>query len=94
MAVDEIAMQEIGAAICLAITLASAVSCLLIQIAMVAGINSKVGPGQRLSWLSRDQLRISREHRRHFPQSRLRTAFAISLSMAMAGGIGFAFCLG
>jgi hypothetical protein len=91
--VDEIAMQEIGAAICLAIILASAISCLLIQIAMVSRINGKVGPDERLSWLSRDQLRILKEHRHYFPHSRLGTALMVLFAVAILGVLGFALCL-
>ena len=84
----------IGAAICFAFIVLSAIICVLIQIAMVEDINSKAARDAQLSWLSRDHLRILRQHRRYFPDSPLRRWFITALLLVTFGGMAFVLLVG
>jgi hypothetical protein len=73
----------------LAACLGFAIACCLTQVAMIVGINSKLGTRSQFSSLRRDLFGIFQEHRRLYPASNLRVAFIVSLVLLVASSSGF-----
>jgi hypothetical protein len=73
-------------------SLASAALCAVLQIAMIADVNRKLGARSPLRDL-RAVSSILQEHQRLFPASRSRLAFIISSFLLIASAIAFVLVL-
>jgi len=68
----------------LAASLASAVACGTLQVALLRDINRALGANSPFRYARRDVVGIFQEHRRLFPHSKLRKLFGISLALFTA----------
>jgi len=59
----------------------SAIACCLLEIAMVKATNRKMAEWTTFTFAGRDIGVIFQKHRRLFPESRMRTAFVVSMCM-------------
>jgi hypothetical protein len=73
----------------IAASLGFAIACCLTQVAMIVGINSRLGPSSQFSSIRRDLFGIIQEHRRLYPASNLRVAFIVSFVLLVACSSGF-----